>query len=220
MPSARDSRGRWLFDWRLLLGRRPAIRAPAAADAAEWDRQYAAGRWDYLEQLPELARHSVLAGYAAFLRPGGSILDVGCGRGVLCRRLSPTSFSRYLGVDLSRSAIEGMPAVDDARCTFLTADAEHYAPTERFDTIVFSEVLYYFRAPLVAVERYRQALRDDGIMLVSTWTASEIGLAILAQLRTRYPVLTETQVSQLSGEHSWIITGLAAGSQLAGLSSR
>src|SRR3954454_119623 len=77
-----------------------------APSAATWDAEYAAGRWAYLGELPELARFSVLAGYLRHFKPGGAILDVGCGEGALAKRLSAGDFRRYVGVDLSAAAIE------------------------------------------------------------------------------------------------------------------
>jgi len=73
--------------------------------AKRWDEEYANGRWDYLENLSELARFCIVVGYCAFLKPKSSILEVGCGSGILMRRLRVVGYSSYFGVDLSREAI-------------------------------------------------------------------------------------------------------------------
>src|ERR1700727_1926488 len=90
--------------------------------AQTWEAQYAAGRWDFLAQLSELARFSVLAGYICHLKPGGAVLDTGCGQGVLLRRLPRSSYSRYVGIDLSASAISVAQEHGNDCSTFLAAD--------------------------------------------------------------------------------------------------
>src|ERR671915_311901 len=55
---------------------------------AQWDSEYAAGDWDYLSDLEQAARFSVIAGHIQVLKPGASILDVGCGKGTLRERLN------------------------------------------------------------------------------------------------------------------------------------
>lgn len=86
---------------RLLARFRRTWRRGAPPSAATWNAEYEAGRWTYLGQLPELARFSVLIGY--HFKPGGSILDIGCGEGVLYERMQAHGYSRYVGVDLSRA---------------------------------------------------------------------------------------------------------------------
>src|SRR4029077_21163202 len=96
--------------------------------AQTWAAQYAAGRWDFLAQLSELSRFSVLAGYVHQLKPGGAVLDVGCGQGVLLRRLPSSSYSRYVGIDLSASAISVAQRQQPERTSFFAADCEDYSP--------------------------------------------------------------------------------------------
>jgi 2-polyprenyl-3-methyl-5-hydroxy-6-metoxy-1,4-benzoquinol methylase len=80
--------------------------------------------------------------YYTHYRPGGSLLDVGCGEGVLQRRLRALGYARYLGIDSSEEAIARAQTERDARTEFRCADAETYMPQDRFDVIVFNEVLY------------------------------------------------------------------------------
>jgi SAM-dependent methyltransferase len=177
--------------------------------ANTWNAQYELGRWTYLGQLSELSRYSVLVGYMVHFKPGGAVLDVGCGEGVLLRRLEPHGYSRYVGVDLSSSAITGLAERHSERLSFFAADGEHYVPTEEFDIIVFNEVLYFFRDPLGAVERYASSLRSGGILLVSICTAFKGGTAILERLKEDYAVLDETRVTHADNQWSWICVALA-----------
>jgi 2-polyprenyl-3-methyl-5-hydroxy-6-metoxy-1,4-benzoquinol methylase len=206
-PPGSTLRGFARRGYRWLTAR--SARAPEFPSGAAWDRQYAAGRWSYLEQLPELARYSVLTGYIAHLKPYAAVLDVGCGEGVLLKRLSPHGYRRYLGVDLSAVAIEKLQDRRDEKTTFLAADGEYYTPTERFDVVVCNEVLYFFRDPLAAVARYCNALTPGGLLLVSTCTGFKRGLPILADLKEAYALVDETRVSHGDDDWAWICTVLA-----------
>ncbi len=176
--------------------------------AGTWEAQYAGGRWDYLAGLPEAARYSVLVGYVCQLRPAAAVLDAGCGQGVFLRRLPATAYSRYLGIDVSPSAIAAAAALQDERSTFLAVDCERYAPSEHFDVIVFNEVLYCLRDPLRVVERYTRSLRSGGILLVSLCTAGQGAAALLDRLRQDYSVVDETCVIHAGTGLSWVCTAL------------
>jgi len=71
----------------------------------KWEAEYVRGQWNYIKQLDELARYSVIVGYCCYFRPGGTILDIGCGEGILQERLSPCQYSRYVGIDICAEAI-------------------------------------------------------------------------------------------------------------------
>jgi SAM-dependent methyltransferase len=216
----------YLLYYKLLFGRRfpGAVRlaarihawekatgrgdAPAAKEV--WEAQYGSGGWELMRRLDELARYSVIAGYLRHLKPGGSVLDVGCGEGLLADHLRPFGYARYLGVDLSETAVRQAAGRADARTSFLAADAEAWAPAQRWDAIVLNESIYYFRDPLGTVRRYEEFLEDGGVFLVSTFRSRRAD-AIARRLRERYRLLEETAVSNRKG--TWVIRVLAPGGE-------
>jgi 2-polyprenyl-3-methyl-5-hydroxy-6-metoxy-1,4-benzoquinol methylase len=179
--------------------------------AQTWEAQYAAGRWDFLAQLSELARFSVLAGYIWHLKPGGAVLDVGCGQGVLLRRLPSSAYSRYMGIDVSASAVSVAQQHQNERSTFLAADCENYSPAEQFDVIVFNEVLCCLRDPLHTVGRYARSLNPAGLLLVSMCTAARGSATILWRLRRAYVTVDEVRVVHADRKVSWLCTALRLG---------
>ena len=61
-----------------------------------WESQYLNGDWIYLRQLEQLARYSVIVGYRQYFKHGCSILDVGCGEGILQEKLSAHGYSGHI----------------------------------------------------------------------------------------------------------------------------
>ena len=176
--------------------------------AQTWEAQYAAGRWDFLAELSELARFSILAGYICHLKPGGTVLDTGCGQGVLLRRLPRSCYSRYVGIDLSGSAISVAQEQANEHSTFLVANCEEYSPAEHFDVIVFNEVLCCLRDPLRTVERYARSLNPGGLLLVSLCTAARGSTTILRRLKRAYATVDEVRVVHGGRKVSWVCTAL------------
>ena len=132
-----------------------------------WDRNYSAGQWDYLKELDELARYSIISGYFQFFKPGGSMLDVGCGEGILPLKQGPHAYSYYVGIDASKTAIERALPGRDKKTFFLKEDVMHYSPPESFDAIIFNEILYYCDDPLKTLKKYAGYLTKDGIFIIS-----------------------------------------------------
>lgn len=195
---------RWL---KLRIDR--GVRPDSLLQSAQtWEAQYAAGKWDFLAELSELARFSVLAGYICHLKPGASVLDTGCGQGVLLRRLATSCYSRYVGIDLSDSAISVAQRQANERSTFLVADCEEYSPTEHFDVIVFNEVLCCLRDPLRTVERYTRSLNPGGLLLVSLCTAGRGTGTVLSGLKQAYATVDEVRIEHSGRQVSWLCTAL------------
>jgi trans-aconitate methyltransferase len=141
-----------------LAGRRTAQK--------RWDERWSDPAFYGEYRLDELAHYSVLAGYVKALKPGGSVLDVGCGDGILRAHLQPDAFSRYVGIDFPE-AIARASARVDPRTSFSAADMRVFSSVDRFGVIVFNESLYYVDDPIGELRRYTPFLEQGGIFLVS-----------------------------------------------------
>ena len=166
------------------------------------DSDYAHGKWDYLRGIAELGRFSVLVGYCRFLKPGGRILEIGCGEGILQERLD--RYSRYVGVDVSAEAIQR--ARSDEKTAFVCADAAVWKPGETFDLIVFNECLEYFDDPLAVVRHYEPSLAPDGAFLISMFAGIETARTrrIWKWLESAYEVEDATRVTNRNGL-TWVL---------------
>ena len=142
--------------------------APIRSTGGEvWDQEYATGQLQYYNDLRESARYGVLLGYLRALGGMPSVLDVGCGNGILRQRLQGTTFSHYLGIDVSAAAIEQAQRWADDTTTF--AVAEGVAGLGPFDVIICNEMLYYLDSPEGLLEEIGQALAPRGHLLTSIW---------------------------------------------------
>ena len=112
-----------------------------------------------------------LDGVVARLEAGARVADVGCGHGastIVMARAYPKS--RFFGFDYHAPSIDvarqrAAEAGVTGRATFTTTTAKGY--TERgFDLICFFDCLHDMGDPVGAARHARQALKDDGTVLL------------------------------------------------------
>jgi 2-polyprenyl-3-methyl-5-hydroxy-6-metoxy-1,4-benzoquinol methylase len=180
-----------------------AIASPPKVSPVSWREEYADGKWDRLQHIGELGHYSAIAGYFGRVKPGGSILDVGCGEGVLQRQLKPHGYSRYLGIDLTPEAVATAADGEDAITAFAVADATQYVPEEAFDVIIFSECLYYFKDPMHVLERYSEFLDEEGVFIISNYNCL-FNLGMLRSIRQVMSVEDEVSIINRDGI-SWTV---------------
>lgn len=158
--------------WRTVRHGIASLRLWLANDRAQWENAYEAGDWDFLASLRQRARHYVIAGMVRDYFPrGASVLDVGCGLGVLYPLIGDAVTS-YVGIDVAEAAITRcrFHSGGDRRCSFQRVAFEDYASAERFDVVVLNELLYYF--PLSSLEpTFRRALsllrNEQSVLIIS-----------------------------------------------------
>lgn len=175
-------------------------RADVPLEQAEWDAQYAGGRWDFLTGAGESARFRAVAGLVRRHAPGAAVLDVGCGEGRLREHLDGSS--RYLGIDLSLHAVARAEAraraTPGARAEFAVADAERWQSDRRFGAVVLNECLYYFEHPLAAARRYLGCVELGGVMVVSMFRGPRAD-AIARRLAAALPPAEELELAAPTG---------------------
>lgn len=171
---------------------------------AEWESAYECGRLDYFGSLPELPRYAMLAGYLRKFGSSKTILDVGCGPGLLREHLRGLDFTSYTGIDLSHAAISSAEARCDERTTFVRGDVLS-AALPPVDIVVLNEVLYYAPTPGAVLDAVDRVLPEDGLLLTSMWRhpRDEVLWRLLAR---RYSVVDVTELRNRSnsvGVRGW-----------------
>lgn len=153
----------------------PAPRECEPFPAQVWDGQYAREDWAGLPA--EVARYTLVSRCVAeAIRPGGTVLDVGCGPGTLLPYLWPLPYVCYVGIDHSSVAIrQARAACVDLRAKFVVSDVRTYEPSKPCDVVVFNEVLYYLPEPLAVLRQYAAWLRPGGACVVSLYQGTERG---------------------------------------------
>lgn len=177
---------------------------PQQTQRSSWDAEYAGGHWDYLRNTSEIARYGIITGYCHSYSSGGSLLDHGCGQGILHDHLDPNNFDGYVGVDLSRDAISKAshrPISVPSR--FSVGDVETYEPEQVFDVIVFNEMLYYLSDPAAVVQRYRSFLSPSGVFVISMFDMLKSRKVWQALDRNHRLMESSRAVNQ--GGHSWTV---------------
>jgi SAM-dependent methyltransferase len=157
------------------LGRRAGLLPyrPERWTTDRWTAAYRGGHLGYYARLDELPRYSVLAGYVGWVAETAEapprLLDVGCGTGLLRRRLDDATFSSYVGVDLSEAAVATANAAGQERSRFVVGDVTELDVGDDFDVVVLNEVLYYAADAAAFLDRIRSLTAPDGVVLVSMW---------------------------------------------------
>ena len=154
------------------------------------------------------------------LRPGMSLLDIGCGPGTLtidlARRVAP---GRVLGIDASGEVLEGArERVAEAGVDVELAVGDVYhldLPDDSFDVVHAHQVLQHLTDPVAALREMRRVARPGGIVAVRdadfgafTWHPEPPGME--EWLHLYRDVTTANRAECHAGRHllSW---ALAAG---------
>jgi SAM-dependent methyltransferase len=147
-----------------------------------------------------------------YLRPGMTLLDVGCGPGTLTADLaSVVAPGAVLGIDLSSEVIEEARrnVAASGNVTWMASDFRHAElPQRPFDVVHAHQVLQHLRDPVGALVAMRQLTRPGGIVAARdadypafVWTApgSPSSRSALDRWRDIYVAVTRRNGADASG---------------------
>ena len=102
------------------------------------------------------------------LPEGATVLDVGCGNGIIARGLGAEGFKIY-GIDVSHKAIEkarSLTHMPNVRFDVISAEAL-VADSNRYHAVICSEVLEHLNHPEKLLDVLYESLTDDGVLIVT-----------------------------------------------------
>lgn len=176
---------------------------PVAAEVFE--RQYKEGFWDCLDSIDELANYMVAVGYvqhfAKQLNDAPRLLDIGCGHGNLTELLSGVSYKSYLGLDISEEAVRRASARGFKDAEFKVADTEKWMPEDKFDFILSTGSINYFKDPVAFLKRYSAVLNKNGMFVISLWRYAHHSV-MWKNIENEFEILDATVVTNSKGQ-SW-----------------
>lgn len=130
----------------------------------EW--QYATGQWDVLKSPLEDERFNALISLTESYFNNGSILEIGCGEGLLASKIKK-NYSYFLGIDISMVAVFKAAHLKNKRTEFKQANMEKFNLDRTFDIIVFNESINYPKDPISVINRYKNFLVKNGVFATS-----------------------------------------------------
>ncbi|QNT70134.1 class I SAM-dependent methyltransferase [Defluviicoccus vanus] len=180
---------------KLRSGGRRLLQSHATAPIKKmlWNKEFASGRWDHLQDTAGDCVYSYVERWA----DGGDILDLGCGSGNTGNELDYSAYRSYLGVDISDVAIEMAIARSaanrrDGKNRYVQSDITTFAPDRAYSVILFRESINYL--PVAHIEpllrRYRPHLGDRGVFIVRLYDRRKYE-KILQVIREELSVIEE-----------------------------
>ncbi|MCP1727215.1 ubiquinone/menaquinone biosynthesis C-methylase UbiE [Natronospira proteinivora] len=129
--------------------------------APDYDRRWA----DYIRASLDATSQRLM------MRSGETLLDVGCGTGLLLARLQAEVPGVALtGLDASSGMLVQARERLGESLALIQSPAEHLPfPDESFDGVVSSSAFHYFRQPQQAVNEMYRVLRPGGRLLITDW---------------------------------------------------
>ncbi len=134
-----------------------------------WDKEFANGKWDYLDNTCEDVVYQYVEKYAN----NGDILDLGCGAGNTGNEINIDKYQHYTGVDISELAIQrainrSKQLHRTSKNKYVSADFSTYVPKKQYNVLLFRESIYY--VPIYRINKmldlYSNHLKDTGVFIV------------------------------------------------------
>jgi|SRR5271165_1368537 len=142
---------------------------PSGIKKLIWDKEFSGTKWDFIDNTVGDCVYPYLEKYAH----NGNILDLGCGPGNTANELAADVYQRYVGVDISETALAKAVrrTKENGRAgknSFVNCDFLDYDPTLEFDIILFRESMYHvpYGQVLPILKKFSKTLKNTGVFIV------------------------------------------------------
>ena len=171
-----------------------------------WDEQFGNSKWAYLADETQREHYDKIIDLYLQHAAGRTILDIGCGEGLLYRYFSDRielGPDQYTGIDISEVAVahakNAYPNGHFEVMNYETDEVPH-----RHDVIIFNETLYYFNHAGRTLEKcVNRNLGPGGFIIISMCDHERHDL-IWKMINRTYKVQAEAKSSNTEGI-SWTI---------------
>ena len=175
-----------------------------------WEREYADGRFDFLDRPHEQLRHAVIACLISRHAPG-EVIDLGCGRGQQLRWLRGEDVTRYTGVDVSATALADVPQSPIPTETVVSSIEDYHAPAREVGAIICAEVLYFLEDPVGQLRRIVSEAAAAKAVIVSLVVPTEnkpnwrkdVDFVWGAFDRSGWPLVDRVRVGSSAAQIAW-----------------
>lgn len=162
--------------------------------ASGWDHSYAQGY--LLDASSQDARYGALLALMQRYDRGETILDLGCGEGLLAQKFRKLGASPIVGIDYASEAIRLANAKHLPNCQFVCADYRKYPYQGPYGLIVLNESLYYLEDAVDTLEQLSRHLAAEGVLVISmfrTLVTRRLWKALLPQYRSVQSVFVQDE---------------------------
>jgi SAM-dependent methyltransferase len=175
-----------------------------------WEQDYADGRFDFLDKPHEQLRHAVISCLISRHAPG-DVIDLGCGRGQQLRWLRPEDVTRYIGVDVSPTALADVPKSSIPTETVVSSIENYHAPAREIGAIICAEVLYFLEDPAAQLRRIARETKSAKAIIISLVVPNErkpnwrkdVEAVWGAFERSGLPLIDKVRVSSEAAQIAW-----------------
>jgi trans-aconitate methyltransferase len=176
-----------------------------------YEPYYSSQTWElkYRQEEYGLSSQKEDARYGALLQilrryDRGTMVDLGCGDGLLWRDYRPLSNSSLVGVDYSATAVAKANALNLPNCRFSCGDYRSFRPDQPISVVVFNESLYYIDDFLDALHKSSEWLTEKGVVVVSMFDTL-VTTRIWKKLLQRFSAIQGVTVRDHESSCSWTI---------------
>ena len=131
-----------------------------------------ADEWDKINESAKLGANKIAHIFSEYIT-NKSILDVGCGTGVLIEFLQKLKAKDITGIDISKKMIE-IAANKHKNCEFICNNILDWKTPKKFDTIIMYNCYPHLDNKLGLVEKIYKLLNPDGVFIVAHGASKEV----------------------------------------------